>query len=332
MNLCNKHLTATAISCPNIALIKYWGNRDQNLNLPSNGSISMNLAGLETRTTVSFDPDLVSDQLSINGQPATPPALSRVSAFLDRVRERVGFTHFASVVSANNFPTGVGIASSASAFAALSLAATRAAGLELAERELSRLARLGSGSACRSIPGGFVEWQAGEDDQDSFAYSIAPPDHWDLADCIAVLSENPKQISSLEGHALADTSPLQAARVADAPRRLEVCRQAIRERDFMRLAEIVELDSNLMHAVMLTSTPRLIYWLPETLTILQEVSAWRRDGLPVCYTVDAGPNVHVLCTAADVNQVADRLLHIPGVAHVLKASMGGPTHLVLELY
>lgn len=239
---------------------------------------------------------------------------------------------FASVVSANNFPTGVGIASSASAFAALSLAATHAAGLELSERELSRLARLGSGSACRSIPGGFVEWQVGEDDQDSFAYSIAPPGHWDLADCIAVLSENPKQISSLEGHALADTSPLQSNRVADAPRRLEVCRRAIQERDFMRLPEIVELDSNLMHAVMMTSTPRLIYWLPATLTIIQEVEAWRRGGLPVCYTVDAGPNVHVLCTAADVNQVADRLFHIPGVTHVLKASVGGSTHLVLELY
>jgi len=327
-----RNFSATGVACANIALIKYWGNRDQELNLPSNGSISMNLAGLETRTTVSFDPDLASDQLSINVQPATPSALARVRVFLDRVRALAGITHFASVVSANNFPTGAGIASSASAFAALSLAATHAARLELAESDLSRLARLGSGSACRSIPGGFVEWRAGEDDQDSFAYSIAPPDHWDLVDCIAVLSENPKQTSSLEGHALADSSPLQAARVADAPRRLEVCRRALQERDFMRLSEIVELDSNLMHAVMLTSTPRLIYWLPATLTILQEVGDWRRDGLPVCYTVDAGPNVHVLCAAADVIQIADRLLHIPGVSHVLKASVGGPTHLVLELY
>ncbi len=208
-----------------------------------------------------------------------------------------GIEPYAIVESQNNFPTGTGIASSASGFAALGLAASSAAGLKLDEKALSRLARLGSGSACRSIPGGFVEWQAGTNDDDSFGYSIAPPEtHWDLVDCIALVSQEEKTVSSSLGHSLAPTSLYQPARVADAPRRLEFCRDAIRMRDFDALAAVVELDSNLMHAVMMTSTPPLFYWQPTTLTIMQEVRSMRKTGIPVCYSIDAGPNVHVLCT------------------------------------
>ncbi len=153
---------------------------------------------------------------------------------------------------------GAGIASSASAFAALALAASAAAGLKLSEKDLSRLARRGSGSACRSIPGGFVEWQAGQDDDTSYAVSIAPPEHWALVDCIAIVSQEHKPTGSAEGQALAHTSLLQAARLADAPRRLEICRRAILDRDFAAFAEVVELDSNLMHAVMMTSSSPLV--------------------------------------------------------------------------
>ena len=166
------------------------------------------------------------------------------------------------VVSQNNFPTGAGIASSAAAFAALSLASSRALGLELAEKDLSRLARLGSGSACRSVPAGFVEWNAGTGDGNSYAFSVAPPQHWDLVDCITVVASGHKSVGSTEGHALAGSSPLQAARVADAPRRLDLARRALLERDFPALAEIVEQDSSMMHAVMMTSSPPLYYWEP----------------------------------------------------------------------
>jgi len=165
--------TATAQAFPNIAFIKYWGNRDAHFRIPSNASISMNLGGLETRTQVTFDPALKNDQLTLNGKPQSGKSLERVSAVLDLVRQMAALQRFARVESNNNFPTGVGIASSASAFAALSLAASAAAGLALSEAELSRLARRGSGSACRSVPGGFVEWQAGEDDLTSYASSIA---------------------------------------------------------------------------------------------------------------------------------------------------------------
>ncbi|MBN2548870.1 MAG: diphosphomevalonate decarboxylase [Anaerolineales bacterium] len=320
--------TATAISCPNIAFIKYWGNRDEALHIPSNGSISMNLEGLFTRTQVAFTPALQSDQLTLNQQNIHGSPLERVSAILELVREMAAIKLFASVKSHNNFPTGAGIASSAAAFAALALAASRAAGLELDEQGLSRLARLGSGSACRSVPGGFVEWQAGDDNLSSFAQSIAPAGYWDLVDCVAVISQAHKPTSSLEGHALAGTSPLQAARLADTSRRLEICRQAILERDFAALAEIIELDSNLMHSVMMTSQPALFYWQPVTLEIMAQVAAWRRNGLPACYTVDAGPNVHVLCLGDHASQVKNRLLQIPGVKSVLTARTGGPARLI----
>lgn len=319
--------TASAIAHPNIAFIKYWGNRHTSLRIPSNGSISMNLEGLQTRTRVAFDPALQSDEFQLNGIAQAGPGLQRVSSFLDFVRQMAGITTRARVSSENNFPTGAGIASSASAFAALSLAASAAAGLQLSEAQLSRLARRGSGSASRSVPGGFVEWQAGNSDLDSYAFSIASPDHWNLTDCVAVVSQVHKPTGSTEGHALADTSPLQIARVADATRRLDICRKAILERDFGTFAEIVELDSNLMHAVMMTSTPNLIYWQPATLSVMQAVQSWRQDDLDVCYTIDAGPNVHVLCPTPLAGKIAGMLGSLPGVAKVLTAGVGGAAHL-----
>lgn len=316
--------TATAIAHPNIAFIKYWGNRDAAARIPANGSISMNLDGLETRTTVTFDPEIDSDVLVINGVSANPQALDRVSQFLDHVRQMAGIDLRGRISSENNFPMGAGIASSASAFAALALASSRAAGLFLEEIELSRLARLGSGSACRSVPAGFVEWIVEDCGENSAAISIASPEHWDLVDCVAVISQAHKPVGSTEGHALADTSPLQGARMADAPRRLDLCRGAILSRDFEALAQVTELDSNMMHAVMMTSTPRLIYWAAATLSIMEDVVSWRKSGVPVCYTIDAGPNVHVITLADQAGGVVERLKAIPGVLDVLTAPPGGP--------
>ncbi len=320
-------LTTAAAANANIALIKYWGNRDTLLRLPSNGSISINLEGLFARTRVAFQSGLLQDMLILNGKKETGKALTRMVSFLDLVRQIAKTNLYAKVSSENNFPTGAGLASSAAAFAALSLAATKALGLELNEGELSRLARRGSGSACRSIPGGFVEWLPGNDDRSSFAVSIAPPDHWDLVDCIAIIEPRPKATGSTEGHRLADTSPLQPARISDTPRRLDICRQAILQRDFDALAAVTELDSNLMHAVMLTSSPPLFYWEPSSLQMMKEIQDWRQHGLPVCYTLDAGPNVHVLSQGEAVVQVKDRLEKFPGVFQVLTAKPGGPAHL-----
>jgi diphosphomevalonate decarboxylase len=320
--------TATAQAFANIAFIKYWGNRDNTLRIPSNGSISMNLEGLYTRTTVSFQPSLPYDELIINGHEVMGGGLGRISYILDIIRSMANMHERAEVMSENNFPSGAGIASSASAFAALALAGSKAAGLNLSEPELSRLARRGSGSASRSIPGGFVEWQAGTSDEDSFAFSMAEPNHWDLADCVAIVSASHKKTGSTEGHSLAWTSPLQAARVADAPRRLDICRQAILERDFNTFTSIVELDSDLMHAVMMTSTPALHYWKPASLEVMQCVRQWRPEGIQACYTVDAGPNIHVLCPGTETQLVEKRLQEIQGVDKVLVARAGGPAKIV----
>lgn len=320
--------TSTALAHPNIAFIKYWGNRDHTLRLPMNGSISMNLDGLSTRTTVSFQPSLPFDELVINGREVTGPGLDRVSYILDIVRGMADIHERAEVITENNFPSGAGIASSASAFAALALAGSKAAGLNLTEPELSRLARRGSGSASRSIPGGFVEWQVGTTDEDSYAFSIAEPNHWKLADCVVIVSASHKKTGSTEGHALAPTSPLQAARVADAPRRLDLCRRAILNRDFDALASIVELDSDMMHAVMMTSTPALYYWQPASLSVMNAVRGWRAEGLPVCYTVDAGPNVHVICPQTEIQLVDKKLREIPGVSDVLAAKVGGAARIM----
>ena len=320
--------TATAVAFANIAFIKYWGNRDNTLRLPMNGSISMNLDGLVTRTTVSFQPSLAFDELIINGHEVTGAGLERVSYILDIIRGMANVHDRAEVMTENNFPAGAGIASSASAFAALALAGNKAAGLDLSEPELSRLARRGSGSASRSIPGGFVEWQVGTTDEDSFAFSIAPASHWQLVDCVAIVSASHKKTGSTEGHAIAPTSPLQAARVEDAPRRLEICRKAILERDFDSFAAIVELDSDIMHSVMMTSTPALHYWKPASLEVMNSVREWRGSGIPACYTVDAGPNVHVICPEEHAAIVEKRLREIPGVEKVLPARAGGPARIV----
>lgn len=315
-----KHATARANS--NIAFIKYWGNADETLRLPANPSISMNLDGLMTETQVRWDDSLTSDRLMLNGEPAPPAALERVARHMDALRQHLSLTGYAAIESTNNFPMGAGIASSASAFAALTVAAVAAAGLERSERELSTLARLGSGSASRSIPAGFVVWHAADDHASSYAESVAPVEHWALRDVIAIVSGEHKAVGSRQGHTSAGTSDLQAARVAGAVDRLDRVQAAIMARDFDAFAEVVEYDSNLMHAVMMTSRPPLFYWLPPTLTVMDHVRRWRADGLRVCYTLDAGPNVHCLCLEDDAPVVEERLRAIPGVQQVLVAAPG----------
>ncbi len=322
------HYIATAAAHPNIAFIKYWGNRDDTLNLPANGSISMNLGSLETQTRVEFDPALSADSLIINDQLQQGAALIRVQRFMDRVRVMGKTGYHARIESRSNFPISAGLASSASGYAALALAATSALGLYLSERELSGLARLGSGSAARSVPAGFVEWHTGTTHAESFAESIAPAEAWNLVDVIAVIQQGPKTTGSSHGHQLAETSPYQPCRVEGAPYRLGICRHALRERDFRMLAEIIELDSLMMHAVMMTSTPALLYWHPLTLHILQLVLGWRADGIEVCATVDAGANPHLICTAGYAQDVKQRLLSISGVESVLMSPAGGPARLL----
>jgi diphosphomevalonate decarboxylase len=319
---------ATARAHPNIAFIKYWGNRDDKLRLPANGSLSMNLDGLYAETTVEWDDSLSEDRFTLNAAEQSGEALNRVAAHLERLRQRFDMSEKASVVSANNFPTGAGIASSAAAFAALSLAGVAAAGISLSERELTTLARLGSGSASRSVPGGFVEWYAADTHEESYAETFADHEHWDLVDVVAVVSESHKAIGSSAGHQSAWTSELQTARVSGASERIALCKQAILERDFAAFAEVVERDSNLMHAVMMTSRPPLFYWEAASLTIMKQIPHWRAEGLQVCYTLDAGANVHCICVKNEALTVSERLKAMSDVRAVRMAGVGGTAVIV----
>lgn len=317
----------TAIAHPNIAFIKYWGNKDDDLRIPANGSLSMNLGGLTTQTTVEIDSSLSSDDVKINGIQAEPSSSMRISDFLSIVRKISGRQEYAHVSTQNDFPSGSGIASSASGFAALALAASSAYGLNLSEKDLSRLARRGSGSACRSIPSGYVEWLPGSSDENSYACSIADPDHWDLIDVIAIVDSSHKKTGSTEGHLIANSSILQVPRVEDAPRRINSCRKAILERDFAQFAFVVEQDCLLMHAVMMTSNPSLIYWKPATLQLIARVVDLRLQGLPICYTIDAGSNIHILSFPQYRSAIENELAQMEAVQSYLVSNPGGGAYI-----
>jgi len=320
---------ARARAHSNIAFVKYWGNRDRRLRLPANSSISMNLSSLHTTTTVEWKDQLANDSLTINGKAAGEDALRRVENHLGALRRRFEIDTFARVDSSNNFPMGTGIASSASAFAALTVAAVAALGIEIPEREMSRLARLGSGSAARSIPAGYVEWRAGDSHEASFAESFASARHWNLVDVIAIVTREHKRVGSSAGHETAASSIFQSARTATAPDRIRSVKSAIMRRDFDLFASVVELDSNLMHAVMMTSAPPLFYWAPLSLVIMQAVRRWRREeGLEVCYTLDAGPNVHCICGAGDADAVGNRLRALSDGLELASSPVGGGAYVL----
>ena len=312
---------ATATAGANIAFIKYWGQRDAVLRIPLNNSISMTLDAAATVTTVQFQSGLERDQLILNGYPALEEGRVRAARHLDVIRELAGVSLKARVESRNNFPTGAGIASSASGFAALTAAACEAAGLNFSMEDLSRIARLGSGSACRSIFGGFVEWEAGSGHEDSFARPMAPPDHWELADVIAVVSEAQKAVSSSAGQELAQSSPFMEARLQQVRRWLPEMRKAIEEKNLSVFGEMIEAEALSMHAVMMTSAPSLIYWSEGTLTLLHAVRTWREAGLPAYFTIDAGPNVHIITERSIVPAVLEK---VRGVAAVKKTIVCGP--------
>ena len=317
-------LQATADAGANIALIKYWGARDAALNVPLNDSVSVTLDVTRTITTVTFSPAFSEDTLSIDGVPASEAARQRVSRHLDLLRARAGVAWRARVVSRNTFPMGVGIASSASAFAALTVAAARALGLDMDARELSRLARRGSGSAARSIYGGYVWWHAGRDDASSYAEQLAPPEHWALRDVIVIVEREEKAVSSAEGHRLAHTSPFLAARLDLVKANLPRVRQAILARDLATLGPIMEVDALAMHFVMMSSSPPLFYWAPATVEVIKAVHRWRAAGLMVYFTIDAGPNVHLICEEERVEEVKRAARDLPCALDLMAAPGPGP--------
>ena len=319
--------TARALAHPNIALIKYWGKRHIPLNLPAVSSLSVTLDTFETDTTVTWDHGGATDRIVVNHTLLTGKGAQRVERFLDLVggtdRPRC------AIESTNNFPTAAGLASSASAFAALALATCAAADQDLDRTRLSILARQGSGSASRSLWGGWVRWDKGErvDGTDSHGIPLAPRDHWDVSVVVALVGSGPKPIGSTAGMVRTqETCALYPGWVDSAEADVREAEAALEARDLDRLGAAMERSTYKMHATMIATWPPIRYWRPQTVAVLEAIESLRQAGVSAWSTMDAGPNVKVLCATEDVPRVV-AAIESAGVA-ARPLGVGGDARLV----
>ena len=304
-------MKASAIAHPNIALSKYWGKRPGAANVPAVPSLSVTLAGLATRTTVTFG-DGAEDSLTINGSPADA---TRATELLDVVRSASGMKLRASVVSTNDFPTASGLASSASGFAALAVAAARAAGLDWDSHRVADLARRSSASAARSILGGFVELDGEQVTQ------VAKPGHLDLRVLVCVTTEAPKEVSSRSGMTItAERSPYYDAWVATAPHIHRQLKAALLARDLPQVGELAEESALAMHASALAAG--VVYVSGATLEAYATVRRLRGEGIGAWATMDAGPHLKCIVDGRDAARATARLAAVPGVLRVIEAVAG----------
>lgn len=308
---------ATAVAHANIAIVKYWGKRDDALLLPEAGSLSLALDKLVTTTTVQLG--AAEDALLLDGKPALPGELARARALLDAA----GIPDRARIESVNGFPTGAGLASSASGFAALAVAACAAAGQQRSARELSALARLGSGSAARSVPGGWAVWR------DEAAEQVFAPGHLDVRMVVAVCAEGPKAVGSRDGmRSSRETSPYHGAWIAQCRRDLPEALRLLGEKDLAGLGSLAESNALRMHADALAAQPPLLYWQPATVGCLRAIAGLREAGTAAFATIDAGPHVVALCAAGDAPRVEAALRAVPGVSRTLSCAPAGGARVV----
>lgn len=303
-------MKSTAVAPSNIAFIKYWGRKNEELRLPANASISMNLSNLLTTTTVEFNPEFKEDSIIIDNKNDFKES-EKVIKQLDLIRKKANIFLKAKVVSKNNFPIGTGLSSSASGFAALTLATTKALGLELNEKELSILTRHGSGSACRSIPDGFVEW-VGEG-----AKSLYSSDYWKIVDVVAIFSLEKKDVSSTEGQKFASSSPFFQTRLDNIDEKIKRLKKALETKNFTEFGEIVESEALELHAIMLTSTPSLIYWRPETIKLMKLAKKWRSEGLEIYFTLNTGQDIHLIIEEKNTRKLIKKLKDIKEVKKII---------------
>jgi len=321
---------ATARAQPNIALVKYWGKQDLRLNLPAVGSLSITLDRPSTRTTVTFDAALPEDQFTLNGRQEKQMG-ERVSRCLDALRRIAGSDLKARVRSENDFPTGAGLASSASGFAALVVAADAALGLGLTTQQLADLARSSSGSAARSLLGGIVELELAGESGSTPVHCLRPAGDWPLAVAIAITSRTAKPVGSTEGMERSRlTSPYYAAWVAGAEQDLSRARHAVANRDFEQLADVSEYSCLKMHALAMSSEPGMLYWNGASVECMHAVRALRASGIPVFFTVDAGPQVKAVCLPESLPVVARTLQELTGVSQVMECALGAGARLVKD--
>ncbi len=321
-------LKASCKAPTNIAFIKYWGKKDEVLRVPENSSISMNLDKLFTITTVEFSPRFKKDSFQLKNEKTEVKEQQRVFKHLDQIRAKARITYKAKVMSVNNFPASTGLSSSASGMAALTVAAAAALKLKLSKKELSRLARLGSGSSCRSIPDGFVQWQAGNDHKTSVAVSLYPPDYWEILDVVVIASQEKKDISSTVGHSLAGSSPFLPVRLKMMPEKIKKLKMYLKQKDFSKFASLSEQEALNMHAVMITSNPSLLYWTPNTLTLMKQVQRWRQEGVNVYFTINTGQDIHLLTQKKDLNKLVSKLKNLKIVKKIIVNKPGRGARLI----
>lgn len=322
-------MKATAQASSDVALVKYWGKKDEILRLPENGSVSMKLAGLDTVTTVEFSEELIHDVVTIQGTQDQEEA-KRVSKHLDRVRKLAGKHLWARVDSKNTFPKGTGLSSSGSGFAALTVAASQSIGLDLTEKELSILARQGSGTACRCICGGFVEWLDGETSETSYSQTIFDQSHWDIRDVVAVVDEGKKLVSSTEGHESARSSIFYEARLQNIKTKISDVKQYLQKKDFTALGTLVEAEALEFHSILLTSSPSLIAWYPGTIEVMHTVRNLRAAGIEAYFTINTGFNVHILTLPQYIDTVKQAVEKTTLTKSTLDAAVGGKPELLTE--
>ncbi len=332
-------MKSSAIAHSNIALIKYWGrskDHDSNLNIPLNDTVSMTKYGLtdgihlQTRTTIEFSPDYDRDTVVVEGQNITGRHLERIIRVIDHLRRITKVDYKFKMMSHNDFPTQAGLASSASAFAALALAAAEAIGLKFSREDLSKVARLGSGSAARSIHGGFVYCHKGNSHDSSFAEQICTRNCFDMDAIIAIVDVRKKEITSDEGHHLAHTSPFNEIRIEKSHLQAKEIKKLILENAFDTVGQMAEANCLYMHSVMMTSKPSLFYWQPATLNVIKTIQKLRKQGLPCYFTIDAGPNVHCLCQSKNRDKVHRIIEKIEGVEKTILVRPAGDAFVTKE--
>lgn len=326
-------MKATAIAHPNIALVKYWGKRDEKLILPHQSSLSVTLGPLAVTTSVEFTGEKGPDFIEINGKIAEGGERKRVEEALKLVRLEAGAKKklgAAKMVSRGDFPASAGLASSAAAFAALAVAARSAAGFKRDTRAESILARRGSGSASRSIEGGFVRWNRGKraDGKDSFAEQLFDEAHWpELRLLVGMVSREEKEVKSRDGmRSTVETSPYYPAWAKDAEREVKEIVRFIKRRDLEAVGEIAERNAWRMHATALGANPPLCYLKPATLGVIEACRQLRKEGVGVWFTLDAGPNPVLLTSAKDEARAVE-LVKAHGASEVVKCVPGGDAKL-----
>ncbi|GAA5521380.1 diphosphomevalonate decarboxylase [Aliifodinibius salicampi] len=308
----------------NIALVKYWGKRSLEKNLAATGSISLTLDALKTETEIRIDSSFQKDYFELDGKPVSGEGLKRISDFLDIIvgteeRDR------AYITSKNSFPTAAGLASSASGFAALTIAAAKVWNKPTDRSILSSLARRGSGSAARSIFGGFVEMKSGKDlsGSEDYAATLYGKDYWDLRVVIGITDATPKKIGSTEGMERSrKTAPYYDSWITSTEQDLEGMRDALAKRDFTQMGELAEHSALKMHGLAMSARPAILYWNAATLESIHKIRDLRKRGIEAYITIDAGPQIKVLCKPADIEDVQQALTSVTGLQKVITSGIG----------